>query len=149
LHDAVEDQGGPTTLKTIRKLFGDRVADTVRECSDSESDDPGSKKPWQERKRTYLDHLVDASADAVLVSIADKLHNARAVLNDYRNIGDELWKRFNKEASKKDQLDYHRALVTAFRSTTAPPNMVKDLDRTVTELEHLANSREPQATELA
>lgn len=141
LHDAVEDQGGPPTLKTIRKLFGDRVADTVKECSDSESEDPGNKKPWHERKRTYLAHLVDASPDALRVSIADKLHNARAILSDYRNIGDELWGRFNKEASKKDQIDYYRALVTAFRKTTAPPAMVNDLDRVVTELEHLSNNR--------
>ena len=41
LHDAMEDQGGLPTLATIRKLFGDRVADTVKECSDSESDELG------------------------------------------------------------------------------------------------------------
>ena len=72
------------------------------------------------------------------VSIADKLHNARAVLNDYREIGDELWGRFNEEASKQDQLDYYRALVTAFSKTTAPTAMVKELDRVVTELTNLA-----------
>jgi hypothetical protein len=73
-----------------------------------------------ERKRAYLAHLPDASPDALRVSIADKLHNARTVLNDYRNIGDKLWARFNKEASKKDQLDYYQALVTAFRRADAP-----------------------------
>jgi (p)ppGpp synthase/HD superfamily hydrolase len=139
LHDAMEDQGGPPTLATIRKLFGDRVADTVRECSDSESEDPENKKPWHDRKRSYFAHLAKASSDALLVSIADKLHNARSVVSDYRGLGDELWSRFNKEASKQDQLGYYRSLVTAFRSTTAPPAMVKELDRVVTELEQLAN----------
>jgi len=57
LHDAMEDQGGPPTLKTIRQLFGDRVADTVRECSDSESEDPEKKLPWHQRKQMYLAHL--------------------------------------------------------------------------------------------
>ena len=106
LHDAMEDQGGPPTLKMIRQLFGDRVAETVRECSDSESVDPDTKEPWHRRKQAYLTHLSTASTDALLVSVADKLHNARTVLSDYRQIGDEIWRRFNKESSKKDQLDF-------------------------------------------
>lgn len=139
LHDAMEDQGGPPTLATIRKLFGDRVAQTVRECSDSESEDPEKKLPWHERKRAYLAHLPNASPDALLVSLADKLHNARTVLADYRTHGDELWGRFNKNASKKDQLNYYRALVRAFRKTKAPGAPVDELDRVVTDLAHLAN----------
>jgi (p)ppGpp synthase/HD superfamily hydrolase len=113
LHDAVEDQGGPPTLATIRKLFGDRVANTVRECSDSESEDPNSKKPWRDRERAYIAHLAEASEDALRVSIADKLRNTRPILADYRILGDKLWERFNKEASKKDQLDHYRALATS------------------------------------
>jgi (p)ppGpp synthase/HD superfamily hydrolase len=37
LHDAVEDQGGQRTLQTIRRMFGDRVATVVMECSDCAS----------------------------------------------------------------------------------------------------------------
>jgi hypothetical protein len=70
--------------------------------------------------------------------VADKLHNARAVLADYRRLNDGLWNRFNKEASKQDHLDYYRKLVTTFRATTAPQAMVDELDQVVTELEHLA-----------
>ncbi len=139
LHDAVEDQGGPATLATIRKLFGDRVARTVRECSDSESEDPEKKLPWHERKRTYLTHLPRASRDALLVSLADKLHNARSVLADYRTHGDKLWQRFNKEANKEDHLKYYQELVTAFRKTEAPRVPVDELDRVVSDLLHLAN----------
>ena len=79
-----------------------------------------------------------ASPDALLVSIADKLHNARTVLTDYRRLRDRLWKRFNKEVSKQDHLKYYRALVTAFRTTKAPRAMVDELDRVVTELEREA-----------
>src|SRR5215475_2392419 len=53
LHDAVEDQGGLKTLEEIRRLFGDRVAQTVRECSDSESEDPDNKPSWHQRKQAY------------------------------------------------------------------------------------------------
>ncbi|WP_415285753.1 hypothetical protein ABXT46_04235 [Candidatus Pelagibacter sp. Uisw_104] len=35
LHDAVEDQGGLKTLIKIRKLFGNKVAKIVNECSDT------------------------------------------------------------------------------------------------------------------
>src|SRR6266404_4576238 len=35
LHDAVEDQGGISTLSTVRHLFGERVAGIVESCSDS------------------------------------------------------------------------------------------------------------------
>jgi hypothetical protein len=74
LHDAMEDQGGPPTLNTIRRLFGDRVAETIRECSDSESEDPEKKLPWHQRKQAYLAHLPTASPDALLVSIAQEHH---------------------------------------------------------------------------
>ena len=50
LHDAVEIQGGLTTLDTIRRLFGDRVANVVRECSDSETNDPNKKLPFSRRQ---------------------------------------------------------------------------------------------------
>ncbi len=80
LHDAMEDQGGPPTLETIRRLFGDRVAGIVKECSDSESEHPENKLPWHQRKQAYLAKLTAASPDALLVSVADKLHNARTIL---------------------------------------------------------------------
>jgi (p)ppGpp synthase/HD superfamily hydrolase len=66
LHDAVEDQGGKPTLDTIRHLFGDRVADIVLECSDSDGTDPAQKAPSVERKRAYLRHLPSVSYDQFL-----------------------------------------------------------------------------------
>src|ERR1035437_5380757 len=50
LHDAVEDQGGLPTLDTIRHLFGKRVANAVRECSDCESSDSNNKPYWKQSK---------------------------------------------------------------------------------------------------
>ena len=87
LHDAVEDQGGRPTLDTIRHMFGDRVAAVVLSCSDSTATNPDEKLDWHERKDEYLERLRTASEDALLVSAADKLHNARAILSDYREGG--------------------------------------------------------------
>jgi len=132
LHDAVEDQGGLATLATIRQLFGDRVAAAVEACSDSTTSDPTKKLPWRERKEKYLAHLREASKDALIVGAADKLHNARAILADYRQVGEELWSRFS--VPKAEQLWYYGALVEAFKQTTAPSMLVNELERVVREL---------------
>jgi (p)ppGpp synthase/HD superfamily hydrolase len=92
LHDAVEDQGGPETLDEIRRRFGDAVAEIVHDCTDAWVD---PKPPWRPRKEAYLAALPKKSARSLLVSLADKTHNAEAILFDYRADGDQLWQRFN------------------------------------------------------
>jgi GTP pyrophosphokinase len=84
LHDAVEDRGGRPTLERIKRRFGSAVADIVQACSDAEVK---PKPPWRERKERYIEHVTAASASVRLVSAADKLHNARSILKDYREIG--------------------------------------------------------------
>jgi GTP pyrophosphokinase len=94
LHDAAEDGGGEETLAYIRAQFGDIVADIVLGCSDSLVEDPEDKLPWLERKENYLAHLENASASVCLVSAADKLHNVRSIIRDYREHGEDIWERF-------------------------------------------------------
>jgi (p)ppGpp synthase/HD superfamily hydrolase len=132
LHDAVEDQGGLATLSTIRQLFGQRVADAVEACSDSTTSDPAQKPPWRERKQQYLAHLREASADALMVGVADKLHNARAILTDYRQVREQLWSRF--KVGKAEQLWYYGELVKSFRATAAPKVLMDELERVVNDL---------------
>jgi (p)ppGpp synthase/HD superfamily hydrolase len=136
LHDAVEDRGGRSILDTIRQMFGDRVANTVESCSDSTATNPEEKLPWRERKDNYLEHLRNANADALIVSAADKLHNARAILADYRELGEGLWSRFN--APKQDQLWFYGEMATTLRQTAAPRPLVDELGLVVGELKRLA-----------
>ena len=89
LHDAAEDGGGEATLAEIRARFGDAVADIVLGCSDSLVEDPEDKLPWRERKENYLAHLENASTSVCLVSAADKLHNVRSIMRDYREHGED------------------------------------------------------------
>jgi GTP pyrophosphokinase len=91
LHDAVEDQGGDTARQEIRRRFGERVAAIVDGCTDAETT---PKPPWRERKERYVAHVADAPPSVRLVSAADKLHNARAILADLRATGDAVWGRF-------------------------------------------------------
>jgi GTP pyrophosphokinase len=133
LHDAVEDAGGQARLEDIRGRFGEKVADIVAGCTDA---DVIPKPPWRERKERYIEHVVNASASVQLVSAADKLHNAQAILRDLRVHGDALWSRFN--GGKEGTLWYYRALVKAFRKSP----LVDELDRVVTEIERIAARRD-------
>ena len=138
LHDSVEDQGhlypgGTTALRgEIERRFGSTVALIVDGCSDS---DVHPKPPWRERKEAYIAHLAEAPPAVLRVSAADKLHNARAILSDYRSVGERLWERFT--ADRTQVLWYYRSLVEAFRQAGAPTGLLGELERVVTELERL------------
>ena len=134
LHDAVEDQGGQPTLEKIRERFGSKVADIVQGCTDA---DVIPKPPWRERKTAYIAHIRTAPAEVRLVSAADKLHNARSILNDYRSLKEDLWRRFN--GGREGTLWYYRSLVNAFREAGSTP-VVEELDRVVSELERLCEA---------
>ncbi len=135
LHDAAEDQGGKATLEEIRKRFGEEVASIVDGCTDTYEH---PKPDWMLRKKEYLEHLRAASSSVKLVAAADKLHNARSMLADYRVIGEKLWKRFN--APKEDLFWYYRKAV-AMLTSGGPKPLVAELDRVVTELERLSSAR--------
>jgi (p)ppGpp synthase/HD superfamily hydrolase len=96
LHDAVEDAGGIPRLEDLRARFDDRVAEIVLACSDSTDEEWKRTVGYWPRKQAYLDHL-EATPDerAVLVSIADKAHNARAIVTDLERSGYAVLKKFN------------------------------------------------------
>ena len=90
--DSVEDGGGRPMLERIERTFGPRVAAIVEGCSDTVTGNP--VEPWIERKRRYLAHLPTVEDDAILrVALADKVHNARSIVRDYREEGHALWER--------------------------------------------------------
>lgn len=134
LHDAIEDQGGRTIGAEIERRFGRTVHDIVDGCTDA---DVVPKPPWRARKEAYIAHLADAMPSVLLVSASDKLHNARSILADLRELGDELWERFT--GGKDGTLWYYRSLVEAFRAR-ARPRLVAELDRVVSEIERLAGA---------
>ena len=133
LHDCVEDAGGAPTLDEIRKNFGEGVATIVDECSDT---DVEPKPPWRERKTAYIDHLAEVGTDTLLVSVADKLDNARSMLRDYHEHGPKLWERFTVK-DPRDHLWYHGGLLEAYRKRGLDSWMVDELGRVVDELKRL------------
>ena len=134
LHDAVEDQGGAATRKEIRRRFGDAVTQIVDGCTDA---DRTPKPPWRQRKEAYIAHIPQASASVRLVSAADKLHNVRSILKDYRLIQEAVWDRF--QGGKNGTLWYYRTLLDTFRGIESTP-LIDELERVVTELEELVRT---------
>jgi (p)ppGpp synthase/HD superfamily hydrolase len=136
LHDAIED-GLPTeAARATVWSFGDEVGRIVEHCTDA---DTHPKPPWRERKEAYVARLATEDRSVILVSASDKLHNARSIVRDLREVGGAVWDRFS--VPKVETLWYYRRLVTSYRQNQAHiPALIDELDRTVVEIEALAKA---------
>lgn len=105
LHDVVEDT--KYTEEDIRKKFGDRIASLVASETDLVVAGKNESESWVERKQFAIDRLKKESYDAKLVSIGDKLSNARAMLNDYKTMGEKLWDKFHVNDPKLHMWHYN------------------------------------------
>jgi (p)ppGpp synthase/HD superfamily hydrolase len=136
LHDVVEDCGGMPRLREVRRQFGPRVARIVEGCTDSFGD---PKPDWLERKTNYLKALKKADQDTRLVSAADKLHNVRTVLTDYRQQGEVIWGRF--KGKREGTLWYYRAISDEFQRGKQN-RITRELALAVAELEEATRVRQ-------
>ena len=132
LHDTIEDCGAEHE-QLIRTQFGDAVADIVVACTDGTAegkstlvDAEAKKRDWMQRKLAYLAHLADASDEALLVSACDKLHNARAIVQDMKDssVGMAVFERF--KGGQAGTLGYYEALTRTFgnRNVQVAPVLV-------------------------
>ncbi len=140
LHDTMEDSpDGEVVAATIRERFGPTVEAIVRDCSDTVQ---LPKPPWLERKRAYIAHLDEKPLATLLVSCADKLHNARATLTDLRTYGAGFWESIGFNAGPADQVWYYRSLSDVFTRRFAGDEhlsvMARELARCVEEIEQIA-----------
>jgi (p)ppGpp synthase/HD superfamily hydrolase len=145
LHDVVEDGGGTAALQEIEGAFGPAVAAIVLQNSDT-VDDGQQLEPWHVRKRAYVAAFPHKSPAALRVCLADKLHNARSILIDYRTHGDALWSRFGQRQGLATRV-YYRELAWAFerealRLGPAAAPAVQELRRTVDAISRLAQERQ-------
>jgi len=138
LHDAIEDQGsrysgGSAALRAeIEQQFGSKVLEIVNACTDSDTE---QKADWWKRKAAYIANLRErATRSVLLVAVADKVHNARCMLTDYRQVGEAVWERFNPQSGgRAGQLWYYGQLVELFRER-GPPALAQELYCTVQDL---------------
>lgn len=107
LHDVVEDT--PVTIEQIHDTFGADVAALVA----AESHNPG--EGWRESRQHTLERLRTATRNCKIVALGDKLSNMRAIARDYRDLGPQLWQRFNAPNGADDYAWYYRSLVVALQ----------------------------------
>lgn len=112
LHDTVEDTDA--TEAEIRSLFGDDVAGLV--CAHSED----KSRSWDERKQHTIDELATADRRLQMLVMADKVANLRSMAADHKQIGDELWNRFN--ASIEKQAWYYSKIQDALYHMQSDPD---------------------------
>lgn len=106
LHDVLEDT--PVTVEEIQSHFGRKVSELVTALSE-----PDKKAPWEQRKAHTIQYLGDtASDDVLLISLADKLDNIRAIREGLESDGEMFWKRFNRPREKQQW--YYENLVAVF-----------------------------------
>lgn len=133
LHDAAEDHGGMNRLKDIEENFGQTVARMVEGLSDSLVENAEDKERWEDRKSAYLQRLAEEPVEVQLISVADKVHNARAMLEDYRAVGASMWQRFKR--GREQQLWYLKGLLEIYRAgvggrlTDAFGRVIAELER--------------------
>lgn len=95
LHDTVEDTAA--TAAEVEAAFGSEIAGLVAAVSEDKS------RSWEERKRHGVRQLATAPEEILLLTAADKLSNARALVAD----GEGVWARFNRPYGY--QRRYYRA----------------------------------------
>jgi GTP pyrophosphokinase len=109
LHDAIEDQG-EQTAELIREQLGLDVLALVEECTE-----PGArtavKAPWRERKEAYIQHVYHASAGALIIIAADKLHNLRDLRKQVFVYGQDAYGSFS--TGKEQKLWFYRGVLKA------------------------------------
>ena len=146
LHDAVEDQGGSARLADIEKVFGPNVAAIVADCTDGELDgDRSDPANWYPRKEAYLAALKSKPPQSLLVSLADKTHNARSIHDDLTAIGVAVFDRFT--GGQTGTLWYYATLADTFSELLPGPGS-RRLASIVDEMHRLASAGAPQLREI-
>ncbi|MEO0533332.1 MAG: HD domain-containing protein [Cyanobacteria bacterium P01_A01_bin.123] len=108
-HDAVEDQGGDSTLAQIRVRFGEAVAEIVQGCTEP----PRAQYPsWYDHKRAYFEQVRSALPAVQRVLLADKLHNGRSLLRNWAEFGEAMWGAF--KGDRAQVLWFYQQAATCF-----------------------------------
>jgi len=134
LHDVLEDTEVDEFM--LIALIDRPVTEIVVACSDTQTK---PRPPWRPRKEKYLKHLREMIAEpesnpAILVALADKVHNAETTADTVLHKGRTAEQIFVNEcfnAKVDEQKWWYTSLVTEFRKSRVAPGLVDQLDRAV------------------
>lgn len=139
LHDVVEDcvrenWTHEMLVERIGRKFGDTVLDTVLTVTERRHDDDGVDMSYEDRKSDYLERLVNASADALWVCAADKVHNAQSILSDLRRTSfpETVWGRFS--AGRDGTVLWYQRVADRLRAVGFSAPIVEELEAAAAEL---------------
>ena len=92
LHDVIEDCG--VTEAELRLKFSKRIAALVSAVTEEKLS--GSTGEWQRRKLYAINNLRAATREQMVITLADKLSNLRAIRKDIEVYGEKIWQYFNQ-----------------------------------------------------
>jgi guanosine-3',5'-bis(diphosphate) 3'-pyrophosphohydrolase len=96
LHDVLEDTD--TEPEELETLFGPRIRRLVEDETENKRLGMPASQTWRLRKEETIRFLREqASWEAKVLALGDKLSNMRAVYRDIQILGDALWERFNEK----------------------------------------------------
>jgi (p)ppGpp synthase/HD superfamily hydrolase len=134
LHDTIEDVPEEYSKEQMRKDFGGNVVKIVEGVTKDDT-----LKSWKERSDSYLKHLEEqASDESVMVSCADKIHNLMSMVEDYKNIGDKLYERFN--SNKDQQTWFYESVCKIVKKRLPNLKLTKDLEDLIKEYKALTSA---------
>lgn len=104
LHDVIEDTD--YTYEDLKEMFGERVANIVRNESDAVIQNKSEGDSWVERKTIAMKHLSEVPYESKIVAMGDKLSNMRAIYRDFLIEGDNVWNKFHVKDPKLHEWHY-------------------------------------------
>ena len=110
-HDVLEDTS--VTKAQFRAELGDKVLEIVESVSEDKS------LKWEDRKVAYIETVKQGSEGTKAVSVADKIHNLKSLIDGYHKQGPMIWKKFNRGKTKK--MWFERSLCNALKKTWSHP----------------------------
>jgi len=131
-HDLFEFENNNKRLNQIKRKFGNKVLNIVKQCSSLDI----LNEKFIENKKKFLDSMSKMSQSSLLVSLCDKLHSTNCIINDYNKIGKKLWK--NHHLSSEETNWYYKSLCKNFKKFLKNHKSLKDkFQRNINELEFL------------
>ncbi len=108
LHDTLEDTD--YTPQELQKDFGGKVREIVEALTEPQDSD-SKQYSWKQRKSHYAAQLKKAPQESLIIAAADKIHNMRAMVEEYY----DEHKRFLKEfgGSLEDRLTQYQDIADA------------------------------------
>ncbi len=82
LHDTLEDTD--YTSDELKADFGEKIQEYVLALTEPQDEDD-KRYSWKERKQQYATQLRGAPEQSLLIAAADKIHNMRAIVEEYHN----------------------------------------------------------------